>query len=131
MRRSTKDGEDASEFLDNEDTFFADEKKWAPGDAATIQGQPQYSSSDGIAAAVAEYDSAAAGAGEASVGRVSLEELFAVVDGMGLEDAQRACAELEVVFEEEGESIEGQTLAQLQNAMRGHFAAAAAAEVPR
>ena len=117
MRRAAHDDEDAGEFLPEKDTFFADEKKWA-------------AAPNTAAAAAAEYDSAAAGAGEASVGRVSLEDLFAAVDGMGLEDAQRACAELGVALDE-GQSIEGQTLAQLQNAMRGHFAAAAAAEAPR
>lgn len=40
----------------------------------------------------------------------------------------RACEELGVALEEPGVSIRDQSLAQLQNALRGHFAAAAAVE---
>jgi hypothetical protein len=94
VRRAAGDEEDAAEFLPD-GTYFADEKRWAAMPA------PEASAANATAPAAPasppppqqqqqqQQQHGEASTDGASVGRVSLEELFAVVDGMGLADAQR------------------------------------------
>jgi protein import protein ZIM17 len=100
-RAADRDEDSAAEFLPD-DVFFADEKQWAAtGDErggnrpdtaiteATAGVAPATEASAPEASAVQPHTHEDACADGRTVGRVTLEELFAVIDGMELSDARR------------------------------------------
>ncbi len=95
VRRAVDSDEDSAvEFLPD-DIFFADEKQWAAPDHERGSNGPDAGVASASSASLPEASAAQPHAHEGActdgrtVGRVTLEELFAVIDGMALSDARR------------------------------------------